>query len=47
MDKITTICFKLTKEEKKQLKLLAKANHLSVSAYIRYKCLNIILKKEK
>lgn len=38
MKETTTICFKLTKEEKKQLEYLAKQNHISVSAYIRLKC---------
>jgi len=34
----TTICFTLTKEEKKQLEELAKKSHLSISAFIRIRC---------
>lgn len=40
MDKITTITFKLTEEEKMLIKELAKKSHLSLSAFIRVRCLN-------
>lgn len=39
METTTSITFRLTEEEKKMLKALAKANHLSISAFIRVKCL--------
>lgn len=39
MEQKTTICFKLTKKEKENLIELAKKSHLSISAYIRVKCL--------
>ena len=39
MKKVETIQFKVTSEEKKQFKRLAKKAHLTVSDFIRYKCL--------
>lgn len=47
MDKKTEVTiFKLTKEEKELLQKLADEKHLSVSSYIRYKCLNIVESNE-
>jgi hypothetical protein len=37
--KSTTILFRLSQEEKKQLQDFAKSNHLTMSSYIRMKTL--------
>jgi len=39
MEQETTITFKCTNEEKKQMKKIAKEKHLTLSAYIRVACL--------
>lgn len=39
MKKVETIQFKVTPDEKKEFKKLAKKSHLTVSDFIRYKCL--------
>jgi len=36
----TSITFKLTKQEKRMLEELARKSHLSVSAFIRVRCLS-------
>ena len=39
--KVTNVIFRISAEDKKQLQELAKASHLSLSSYIRFKSLNI------
>ena len=38
--KTTNVIFRISEVDKKHLQELAKANHLSLSSYIRYKSLN-------
>jgi len=38
--KTTNVIFRISEADKKNLQELAKANHLSLSSYIRFKSLN-------